>query len=130
MVEKHVEFKRQKNYFLTRFTGYLSYKTLLKSLAVLSEQNLDGQLKIVLDFSDVQSLAVSYSQWANYKSSLNFLTSSLPKNRIAIIGPLTEMWDGFFEYSGNHKVEEAKYNSIHYFHNSQKKAAMKWMKNV
>lgn len=128
MVEKHVEFIIKKNYFLTRFSGYPSYRTLLKSLAVLSEQELNGNVKIVFDFSDVQSFAVSYSQWANYKSSLNFITSSVPKNRIAIIGPLSEMWDGFFDCNGSFRVEEAGYNSIQYFHNSQKKAALKWMR--
>lgn len=123
-----VDYNQEKKFLLIAFSGSPTYKILLQSLTPFCERQFGEDMKIVLDFSGVESFSVTYSQWTNFKSSFNFVTSSIPENRIAIIGPLTELWEGIFECGGSLEMHEPRKETIQYFHNSQKQAALKWMK--
>jgi len=70
----------------------VDYLTLMKSLKAMFALNMPERAGIVLDFSDVKSFIVGYSQIRNFRFSLRLTLAPEALSRIAVIDDPKSFW--------------------------------------
>jgi hypothetical protein len=83
-----IELDANKNVITLKFYGTVKYKTLLKSLRDLLTVYRPKDVHIVLDFSEIKSLGVSYRQITNFRDGLKVLFPKKTVGKISIINCL------------------------------------------
>lgn len=80
-----IQFDAKKNVITLKYYGTVKYKTLLKSLRDLLTVYRPKDVHIVLDFSEIKSLGVSYRQITNFRDGLKVLFPRKTVGKISII---------------------------------------------
>ena len=93
-------FEIHKNYNLKMITGNffgsVTYKTLLQFLEQLQRCDLVPHAKVYLDFTRIEKLITSYTQFLNFKKNLYLICYKVPKIKIALVGPSFDTWENVF----------------------------------
>jgi len=80
-----IQFNAKKNVITIRYYDTVKYKTLLKSLRDLLTVYRPKDVHIILDFSEIKSLGVSYHQITNFRDGLKVLFPKKTVGKISII---------------------------------------------
>lgn len=84
----------KKNIITINYYDTANYRTLLKSLEDLSTQYIPRDVRIVFDFSEVQSMLISYRQISNFRQGLTSIFPHRTVSKIAIINAPHDSWGG------------------------------------
>jgi hypothetical protein len=89
-----IKLDAEKNIVTINYYGTTHYRTLLQSLDDLFSLYIPKDVRIVFDFSEAESLLISYSQINNFRQGLRSIFPHRAVSKIAIINPPVDSWGG------------------------------------
>ena len=115
----------EKNILIVRYGDSVYYKTLLRSLDELLSLKRLKRVRVILDFSEVESFLVSYHQVANFRKSLKSLLN-VKAGRIAIINAPKAAWGNIVSAHSPDREDGLPHLDLCGFEAKQKSEAYRW----
>jgi hypothetical protein len=114
-----------KSIIIVRYGDFVYYKTLLRSLDGLLALKKPKRVRLVLDFSEVQSFLVSHHQIINFRKSLMSLFN-VKARKIAIINAPKASWGNIVSAHSSSREEGLPRLDLCGFEAHQKRQAYRW----
>ena len=89
-----IKLEAEKNIITICYYGTTHYRTLLQSLDDLFSLYIPKDVRIVFDFSETESMLISYSQINNFRQALKSIFPHRAVSKIAIINAPVDSWGG------------------------------------